>query len=109
VTEGALIHYTRTNVRRSAEYELLENQRTRVDVYRAIPVAKSSDRIGREIDGWQEAPERRSDGFASLAVKGRSHHPTWNESDETFGTDYNFAAVDLETLFCGDHGWRTLQ
>jgi hypothetical protein len=101
-----------------------------------IPVAKSSDRIGREIDGWLEAPERRSDGFASLVcshalrmriildacehqstkslsiarlcqwgptrygnsgreypmtfsmAKGRSRHPTWNESDKTFGNPY---------------------
>jgi hypothetical protein len=51
----------------------------------SIPVAKSSDRIGREIDGWRETPERRSDDFASLAVKGRSRHPTWNESDKTLG------------------------
>jgi hypothetical protein len=58
-----------------------------------IPVAKGSDRIGREIDGWREAPERRSHGFASLAVKGRSRRPAWNESDKTFGNPYNRLGV----------------
>jgi hypothetical protein len=53
-----------------------------------IPVAKSSDRIGRELDGWREGPDRRSDGFASLAVKERSRGPTWNESDKTLGNPY---------------------
>jgi hypothetical protein len=42
-------------------------------------------------------------------AKRSSRRLVQNQSDKTFCTEYNFAAVDLETLFCGDHGWCTLQ
>jgi Tfp pilus assembly major pilin PilA len=63
----------------------------------AIPyyrgVAKSSDRIGDVLDGCREAPEQRSDGSASLVVKGRSRHPRRNESDKTFGNPHSWRAT----------------
>jgi hypothetical protein len=51
-------------------------------------VAKGSDRTGNAFHRWRESRERRFDGFASLAVKGRSRRPTWNESGKTFGIQY---------------------
>ncbi len=39
--------------------------------------------------GGRRSPERRFDGLASLEVKGTSYHPAKNQSDKTFGNQYN--------------------
>jgi hypothetical protein len=70
-------------------HELLESgittrQHSRQDELKSTCCQKFS-RNWCGIDRWREAPERRSDGFASLAVKGRSRQHTRNESDKTLG------------------------
>ncbi len=44
---------------------------------------------------WQEAPERRSDGFASLEVNGSFRRATTDELDKTSGNQHHVTTAGL--------------